>query len=93
MEFEHARWGVGVDEGAAGVGGFVGDQWYSPREVGARLGVSRRWVNLIIARGDLPAVELGRTRRVLGADVNRYLREHRRQGLAAHADPIPRVAG
>ncbi|MGQ9677147.1 MAG: helix-turn-helix domain-containing protein [Chloroflexota bacterium] len=51
-------------------------QWYTPKEIAAHLKVSKRWILVLIASGDLSSVRLGRNYRVKGAEVQRYLSEH-----------------
>lgn len=63
--------------------GFRLDAYYKPREVSAILGVSHRWLNSLLQRGEIASIAIGRSgkhRRVLGADILRYLEDHKRGG-------------
>lgn len=55
-----------------------------PRDVGRKLGLSIPHVYTMAAAGTLPSVKLGRAVRFRPADVDRFIREHRRgKGKAA----------
>ncbi len=55
-----------------------------PRDVGKRLGLSTPHVYTLAAAGTLPSVKLGRAVRFRPADVDRFIRDHRRgKGKAA----------
>ncbi len=52
---------------------FVGDRLLTVSEVAATMRVSNMTVYRLIKRGDLPAIRLGKTYRVLESEVERYL--------------------
>jgi excisionase family DNA binding protein len=55
-----------------------------PRDVGQKLGLSIPHVYTLAAAGTLPSIKLGRAVRFRPADVDRFIREHRRgKGKAA----------
>ena len=55
-----------------------------PRDVGRKLGVSTSHTYYLASSGILPSVKLGRAVRFRPADVDRFIREHRRgKGKAA----------
>ncbi len=49
-----------------------------PRDVGRKLGLSTPHVYTLAAAGTLPSIKLGRAVRFRPADVDRFIREHRR---------------
>jgi excisionase family DNA binding protein len=53
--------------------GIRDDEWYKPREIADVLKMSKRWVLREIERGTLPAIRLGRERRVLGRDLRQHI--------------------
>jgi excisionase family DNA binding protein len=50
-----------------------------PRDVGRKLGLSVPHVYTLAAAGTLPSVKLGRAVRFRPADVDRFIRDHRRK--------------
>jgi len=50
-----------------------------PRDVGRKLGLSIPHVYTLAAAGTLPSVKLGRAVRFRPADVDRFIRDHRRK--------------
>lgn len=55
-----------------------------PRDVGRKLGLSVPHVYTLAAARTLPSIKLGRAVRFRPADVDRFIREHRRgKGKAA----------
>jgi excisionase family DNA binding protein len=50
-----------------------------PRDVGRRLGLSTPQIYHLAAAGTLPSVKLGRAVRFRPADVDRFIRDHRRK--------------
>lgn len=56
---------------------------YKPAEVAEVLGVSQRYVELLIERGDLVAVPLGRGRKVLEQDLKAYIEKLRGEAITA----------
>ena len=48
------------------------------KEVAARLNVSVRTVNRYISDGTLPSIKIGGLRRVLEADLEEFIRKHRK---------------
>jgi excisionase family DNA binding protein len=57
----------------------------TPVEVADMLRVSRRTVQNMIERGDLPAAKVGRFWRVAEGDIIAYLRKHMNNG---HRGPV-----
>ncbi len=53
-----------------------------PRDVARRLGLSVPHVYTLAATGTLPSVKLGRAVRFRPADVDRFIRDHRRKKTA-----------
>ncbi len=49
-----------------------------PRDVGRKLGLSVPHVYTLAAAGTLPSIKLGKAVRFRPADVDRFIREHRR---------------
>lgn len=56
---------------------------YKPAEVAEILGVSERYVGLLIERGDLVAVQLGRGRKVTDGDLKAYIEKLRGEAITA----------
>ncbi len=54
-----------------------------PRDVARKLGLSIPHVYTLAAAGTLPSIKLGRAVRFRPADVDTFIREHRRGGNAA----------
>ena len=50
-----------------------------PREVSQKLGLSVPHVYTLAAAGTLPSIKFGRAVRFRPADVDRFIREHRRK--------------
>jgi excisionase family DNA binding protein len=50
-----------------------------PRDVGKKLGLSVPHVYTMAAAGTLPSIKLGRAVRFRPADVDSFIREHRRK--------------
>jgi excisionase family DNA binding protein len=55
----------------------------TPEEVAAQLRVSASVVRRLVRRGELPALRVGRAWRVEADDFRRWIRRHRRGGIAA----------
>ena len=49
-------------------------------EVGKRLGFSKQQVYALATAGDLPSIKFGRAVRFDTEDVEKFIREHRREG-------------
>jgi excisionase family DNA binding protein len=47
----------------------------SPRDAAERLGVSVRYLHLLLARGELASIKLGRLRRIPAAALDRFVEE------------------
>jgi excisionase family DNA binding protein len=47
----------------------------SARDVADRLGVSERYVFILLARGELPSIKLGKLRRIPAAALDRFVEE------------------
>lgn len=63
----------------------MGTQLLTPREVAARLRVSRRTVERLMARFEMPVIEIGRARRVRESDLEAFIKTHERPPLASPA--------
>lgn len=61
---------------------------YHPREVAQVLGVSESYVHLLIARGDIVAIQLGKGRKVTDQDLKAYVEKLRGEAITAqeHAE-------
>lgn len=55
----------------------------SPAEVAARLGLSRAHVYTMATAGKIRSIKFGRAVRFDPKDVERFIREHRREGATA----------
>lgn len=60
-------------------------QLVSPAEVAARLGLSRPHVYTLAAAGKIRSIKFGRAVRFDPKDVERFIREHRREGAPKDA--------
>ena len=54
----------------------------SPEEVGEKLGLSRSHVYTLATAGKIRSIKFGRAVRFDPKDVDRFIREHRREGAA-----------
>ena len=52
----------------------------SPADVAARLGLSRAHIYTLAAAGNIRSIKFGRAVRFDPKDVERFIREHRREG-------------
>ena len=53
-----------------------------PRDVGRKLGLSTPHVYTLAAAGEIPSIKLGRAVRFRPADVEAFIRDHRRRKTA-----------
>ena len=62
----------------------MGKQLFRPGEAAEALGLSRTTVYALIARGELPAVRIGQSRRIRAVDLEKWI-----QGLRPAMDSTP----
>lgn len=58
-----------------------------PHEVAQKLGISRSFAYLLMKRGDIPTVRLGRVVRVCPSDLEEYIKLNTRRGRSSSTIP------
>lgn len=63
-------------------------RYLTPADVAAELQCSPRYVSMLVARGELPALRVGRLSRIRREDLDEWLRQRTGRGVRSRAqDP------